>query len=152
MEGGCVCLRARKSIISRRKSQTQKGQLIEETYSYLCIVCNPYSISTRKNDNNIFHWMNKKMKNQKEKKRVRQRSVQGCPPHNFSQFDLFIKYTTLIYVNTCEAECVRWYSFMSYSEIIKRGVREIREFCLTQPKTLLFWYKENNPTLPKWFV
>ena len=63
MEGGCVCLRARKSIISRRKSQTQKGQLIEETYSYLCIVCNPYSISTRKNDNNIFHWMNKKMKN-----------------------------------------------------------------------------------------
>ena len=39
IEGGCLCLRATKSIISIGKSQTQKGQLIEERRIPIYLLC-----------------------------------------------------------------------------------------------------------------
>lgn len=83
MEGGCLCLRASKSIISTRKSQTQKGQLIEETYSYISIVCNPYSISTRKNE------LNKKKKWKIRRRELGKGHFKVVPPTSFRNWFIY---------------------------------------------------------------
>lgn len=80
MEGECLCLRATKSIISIRKSQTQISQLMgESTYSYLST-----SFFKKKN----IYYINIDLKYSKEEKKKKEFKGEPTPQLGKCHFKL----------------------------------------------------------------